>query len=80
MQTLRFVVEHAGCESCARRVRSALAPLLAVETITIDEAADIATVVARADTLPPREAIDAALAEASAGSGHTYRVRTGSLS
>jgi heavy-metal-associated domain-containing protein len=77
MEALRFVVEHAGCESCATRIRSALAPLLAVETITIDEAADVATVVARADPLPPRVAIDAALAEASMGSGHTYRIRPG---
>jgi heavy-metal-associated domain-containing protein len=80
VQAVRFVVEHARCESCATRVRSALAPLLAVETITIDEAADAATVVARADLMPSHEAIDAALAEASIGSGHTYRIRPGSLS
>jgi copper chaperone CopZ len=80
MRAIRLIVEHAGCESCATRIRSALAPLLGIETITIDEAADIATVVARAGTVPPREAIEAALAEASVGSGHTYRLRPASFS
>jgi hypothetical protein len=71
----RFVVEQAGCETCAERVKSALAPMLAVESVSIDETADTATVVARADTPLSLDAIDAALADASAGSGHTYRVR-----
>jgi hypothetical protein len=70
-----FVVEGAGCETCAQRVRVAVAPLVAVESITIDETADTATVVGHADAPPSLEAIDAALADASAGSGHTYRVR-----
>jgi hypothetical protein len=71
----RFIVEQAGCESCAERVRSALAQVVTVELVSIDETADTATVVAHADTPPSFEAIDAALAGASAGSGHTYRVR-----
>jgi hypothetical protein len=73
----RFVVEGAGCETCAERVRAALAALLAVETISIDETADAATIVAHADTPPSLDEIDAALADASAGSGHTYRVQRG---
>jgi hypothetical protein len=72
----RFIVEQAGCETCAQRVRSALAPLVTVESVSIDGTADTATVVAHADTPPSLEAIDAALADASAGSGHTYRVRS----
>jgi copper chaperone CopZ len=72
---LRLVVEHAGCDSCAERVRSALAGLLAIETIAVDEATDTATVIGHAEQAPALDAIDAALAEASHGSGHTYRVR-----
>ena len=75
MTDLHFVVEEAGCESCAERVRSALEGLVAVESISIDESQDTATVVARADTPPSLDAIDAALAGASAGAGHTYRLR-----
>jgi hypothetical protein len=75
MGEFRFIVEEAGCESCAKRVKSALAPVVTVDSISIDETADTATVVAHADTPPSLEVIDAALADASEGSGHTYRVR-----
>jgi heavy-metal-associated domain-containing protein len=75
MGEFRFVVEEAGCQTCAERVRSALAPLLTVDTISIDAASDTATVVAHADTPPSLDVIDAALAGASAGSDHTYRVQ-----
>ena len=75
MDDLRFVVEQAGCESCAERVRSALSQLVTIDSISIDEASDTATVVARADASPSLDALDAALADASAGSGHTYRLR-----
>jgi hypothetical protein len=71
----QFVVEQAGCETCAERVRSALESLLSVESISIDETTDTATVVAHAETPPSLEAIDAALAAVSAGSGHAYRVQ-----
>jgi len=68
-----FEVEQAGCESCAARVRAALEPLAPVRAIEVDEAADTATVrlgaaVAEAD-------VAAALAAASDGSGHAYRVK-----
>ena len=75
MTDLHFVVEEAGCESCAERVRSALEALVTVESISIDDGEDTATVVARADTPPSLDAIDAALADASSGAGHTYRLR-----
>ena len=75
MSDFQFVVEEAGCETCAERVRSAFESLVTVETISIDETADTATVVAHAETPPSLDAIDAALAGASAGSGHTYRVQ-----
>ena len=76
MADFHFVVEEAGCERCAERVRSALEGLVAVESISIDESQDTATVVARADTAPSLDAIDAALAGVSAGAGHTYRLRS----
>lgn len=71
---LSFVVEQAGCESCAARIRSALAPLLRLEDVVIDEAADTAKVTATSQDAISLEAVNAALASASAGSGHTYRV------
>jgi hypothetical protein len=75
MPELRFVVEEAGCDSCAERVRAALEPLVTVEAISIDEISDTANVVAHAEERPSLDAIDAALAGASAGAGHTYRLR-----
>jgi copper chaperone CopZ len=73
-----FTVEHAGCPSCADRVRTALSPLGDVEEITIDGEADSADVVLRTFDHLERTEIDAALAEASLGSGHAYRVADGS--
>jgi Heavy-metal-associated domain len=73
-----FTVEHAGCPSCADRVRTALSPLGEVGQITIDEDADSADVVLRTRDQLDRTDVDAALAEASLGSGHVYRVADGS--
>jgi copper chaperone CopZ len=74
-----FEVEHAGCESCAARVRRALEDLASVVEITIDEEADSATVTLARETSASEDEINRALAEASHGSGHAYRVRPGSL-
>ena len=74
--TVVFDVEQAGCESCGRLIRGALSALGAVERLEIDEAADRATVVLSGE--PSREAVDAALLQASADAGHEYRVRAGS--
>lgn len=73
---LTFVVEQAGCESCAGRVRGALAPLAEIEQIEVDEEADAATVRAAGEL--SEESVNDALLAASHGSGHTYRVRPGS--
>lgn len=73
---IELVVEQAGCESCAERVRRALEPLAVVERVEIDEAADAAAVTLAGE--PSEDAVAAALAEASAGAGHAYRVRPGS--
>jgi copper chaperone CopZ len=77
---ISFVVEEAGCDSCAALVRDALEPLGTVGSVEIDEAADVAAV-----TLSPARAlgeaeVGAALAEASEGTGHAYRVQPGSWS
>lgn len=71
-----FVVEEAGCESCARIVRGALEPLGTVESVEVDETADEATV--RLAAGATEEDVNAALAAASEGVGHAYRVRPGS--
>jgi hypothetical protein len=73
-EPVRFVVEQAGCESCAARVKAALAELIAIDEITIDEGADAAVVRAHAPAELELATVDAALADASHGSGHTYRV------
>lgn len=78
MVEISFEVEQAGCATCAARVRGALAPLLEISALEIDEARDAALVTARAAEEPPVETIDELLAAASEGAGHTYRVRPGS--
>jgi copper chaperone CopZ len=78
---IEFVVEQAGCASCAALVEDALGALGSVERVDVDEAADTASV-----RLSPHDEelsvgeLDRALAEASGGTGHTYRVRAGSVS
>ena len=79
MVEVRFEVEQAGCASCAARVRGALAPLLEISTLDIDESLDAAVVTARAAEEPRVEKLDELLAAASEGAGHTYRVRPGTL-
>ena len=76
-RSLSFVVEDAGCASCARRVRAALEPLATVETVDVDHDANFATVRVAASGLS-EQAVNRALEDASAGSGHAYRVRQGS--
>lgn len=72
-----FVVEQAGCPSCATRVRVALADVVRVEGIEIDEDADTAFVRVSGDEVSERQ-VEAAIETASEGSGHAYRVRVGS--
>jgi copper chaperone CopZ len=77
-EPVAFRVEQAGCESCASRVRAALAGLVMVEEITVDEDADEAAVRAHAPEGLDVATVDDALRDASGGSGHTYRVSPGS--
>jgi hypothetical protein len=76
---ISFEVEQAGCASCAARIRDALAPLLEISELQIDESLDAAVITARAVDEPAVGTIDQLLAEASEGAGHEYRVRPGSL-
>ena len=75
MVEVSFEVEQAGCDSCAARVRGALAPLLEISALELDETRDAALVTARAAVEPRVETIDELLAAASEGAGHAYRVR-----
>lgn len=76
MGAITFEVEQAGCESCAARVRAALEPLGQVGEIVVDEEADSASVSAAGGMT--EDSVNEALAAASHGSGHVYRVRPGS--
>lgn len=78
-EPLSFIVEEAGCSSCATRVRTALEPLGTVEAIDLDHDANHATVQLAGEGVS-EAAVNAALEQASEGSGHTYRVRPGSWS
>jgi copper chaperone CopZ len=71
-----FEVEQAGCESCGKLISAALGEIGAVESVEIDESADVATVVLSGAA--SRDAVDSALEDASAGAGHAYRVRASS--
>ena len=77
--TISFIVEQAGCQSCAAKVSEALAPLGDVEEVVIDEAADVGVVRLQPSEAVGEERINALLRAASAGSGHAYSVRAGSL-
>jgi len=78
MSEIRFIVEQAGCASCAALVNEALALLADVRGIDVDETADCAAVrVAFAPDLT-QEAVSQALLNASTAAGHEYRVKPGS--
>jgi copper chaperone CopZ len=77
MNEVQFVVEHAGCNSCAVRVRQALEALATVHEVTVDESADVA-LVSLASAAVSERSVNEALREASTGSGHEYSVRPGS--
>lgn len=76
--TAVFEVEHAGCPSCAKRVREAVTRLADVAEVEIDEQADTATVRLAGYPAPSEEAVNEVLLDASEGSGHAYRVLPGS--
>lgn len=77
LAVIEFVVEQAGCSSCADRVRTALHEIAEVEAIEVDEGADAAAVRLRSSDPLSEDAVGRLLGEA-AGSGHEYRVQPGS--
>jgi copper chaperone CopZ len=78
LETVEFVVEQAGCSSCADRVRTALETVATVDAIEIDEEADAAAVRLRSPAPMSEDAVGRLLSEATGGSGHEYRVQPGS--
>jgi copper chaperone CopZ len=77
LQEVEFVVEQAGCSSCADRVRTALEAIAMVDAVQVDEEADAASVRMRSPDPISADAVGRLLSEA-AGSGHEYRVQPGS--
>lgn len=77
VSNVEFVVEQAGCSSCATRVRDALVDLGTVHDIEIDQAADVARVSLSASSVS-EDGVNDTLRKASAGAGHEYRVQPGS--
>jgi copper chaperone CopZ len=75
---VEFVVDQAGCSSCADRIRTALEAVATVHAIEIDEEADAASVRLRSPDPISEEAVGRLLSEAAGGSGHEYRVQPGS--
>jgi hypothetical protein len=73
-----FEVEQAGCESCATRVREALAPLAEVHSVEIQAEEDVASVRLSPDAELSESVVNRVLHEASEGAGHAYRVKPGS--
>lgn len=73
-----FEVEQANCSSCAARVRAALAPLARVDSVEVEHGAETARVRLTPDGELGEDVVNRALAAASAGSGHEYRVKPGS--
>jgi hypothetical protein len=78
MPEVQFVVEHAGCSSCAARIEKSLQTIAVVEAIEVDEEADVASVRLVSAAPLAEERVRGALERASAGSGHEYRVQPGS--
>jgi copper chaperone CopZ len=77
VDTVQFVVEQAGCSSCAVRIREALGEIATVRQVEIDEAADVAVVRLSSRSVSEKSVNDV-LGAASQGSGHRYRVQSDS--
>ena len=75
---IRFVVEQAGCPSCASLIREALDAIADVAGIEIDEAADRATVRLQRGSNVSEQTVADVLETVSRDSGHAYRVQPGS--
>ena len=74
---VEFVVEQAGCTSCAARLREAFEAVGSVAAVDIDEEADTASVRLHTSDQVTGDVVDRVLEAASAGSGHGYARRSG---
>lgn len=75
---IEFVVEEAGCTSCAELIRETLGEIGLVAQIEVDEVADFSLVRFAPPGLLSADDVDRMLALASGGSGHGYRIKPGS--
>lgn len=75
---VQFIVEEAGCSSCAAVVGRVISEHGTVGEIQIDEDADVALVRADLPEAFGAEDLNVVLAHVSDGAGHAYRVRPGS--
>jgi len=75
---IHFIVDQAGCTSCAELLNKALAPIAEVRGIDVDEGADRAAVRVTFSPDLSQEAVSGALLNASTAAGHDYRVQPGS--
>ena len=69
-----FVVEQAGCTSCAGRIGKALEDTATAHEIELDEAADVA-IVRLLSSSATEGAVHEVLRKASEGAGHRYRIQ-----
>lgn len=77
MSDVHFLVEQAGCTSCAARIGAALGENATVHEIELDEVADVAAVHLSSSSIS-EDAVNEVLRQASEGAGHRYRVQPGS--
>jgi copper chaperone CopZ len=73
-----FEVEQAGCAGCAALIRDVLEEVASVDEVTIDEAADRATVRMAPGAALTEDDAERLLVAASEGTGHAYGVAPGS--
>ena len=78
MSGVRFVIEQAGCPSCASLIRDALDTITDVEAIDIDGDADLAIVRLGQSSHASEQTVADVLEAVSRESGHAYRVQPGS--
>lgn len=77
MSDVDFLVEQAGCTSCAARIGAALGQIATVHEVELDDAADVAAVHLSSSSVS-EDSVNEVLRQASEGAGHRYRVQPGS--
>jgi hypothetical protein len=75
---VEFVVEQAGCASCAELIRDALGQIGTVQRVEVDETADTAAVRLEIAGDTSKGDVDRLLGAVAEESGHAYRVQPGS--